>query len=229
MLWRTRERKDIKTREWPLNALLISSHYLLLYGRPMCSIFQWHCEILRSNGKQCKSPVFGALSSPDCKCDKGHSEYKYTRWPWWTQERVGPQPARQNRPDRPTTGWDLFHSGLSEWQCHPLVRGNTTRSLEEVHSAWGEACGSDVIQDDWGQACLSWLQVRRIARLFKGTWMWGWGGVAIIYLRQWHTHTCLQSHTESPVVYMHYVTGKCGTVKMIISMSYIKLLQSQLY
>lgn len=55
------------------------------------------------------------------------------------------------------------------------------------------------------------------------------GGVAIIYLRQWQTHTCLQSHTESPVVYMHYVTGKCGTVKMIISMSYIKLLQSQLY
>ena len=50
------------------------------------------------------------------------------------------------------------------------------------------------------------------------------GGVgAIIYLRQWQTHTCLKSHRESPLVYMPYMSGECGTANIIN----INLLNSQ--
>lgn len=93
-----------------------------------------------------------------------------------------------------------------------------------------KACGSDVIQDDWGQTCLSWLQIGREAawviqrhRDVKRPDFSGWGDHvmeggseewgAIIYLQRWQTHTCLKSRRESPVVHVPWRDGDHQCVK----------------
>lgn len=83
-------------------------------------------------------PVVSAQSRSDCDCDKGHSGYINTHGGHDGNRSMAPQPDQRNRPDRALIPWDPFHCGLSERQCHPLVRGFTTHFLEDVPSAWGE-------------------------------------------------------------------------------------------
>lgn len=101
-----------------------------------------------------------------------HSGYKYTRRSWWTRERGTRQTDKTGPGQRPTTCQDLFHSGLSEWQCPPLVRSNTTSSTEDVHRVGGEEvegmwqwCHSGRLRSDmfvmvanWKGGCLGYSE-----------------------------------------------------------------------
>lgn len=86
ILW-WRRRTYINTKEWPLYALLISSHYLFLCGRAMCSIFNDAVKFwgqLENRARFCLQWL--TLRTAQTRCDKGHSGYKYLQWSWWSEE-----------------------------------------------------------------------------------------------------------------------------------------------
>lgn len=60
------------------------------------------------------SRVVSAQSSPDCRCDKSHSGYKYPRWSWWIYRSVILQP-------RPTWQSSDMMSPSPQWALRVTV------------------------------------------------------------------------------------------------------------
>lgn len=85
------------------------------------------------------------------------------------RSRAPVRPAKQARQSPNKTHFTV--SSQSDSVTHWLEIILHT-SLKTYPKAWEKTCGSNVFQDNCGQMCLSMLQVRRVAGLFKGKIMW---------------------------------------------------------
>ena len=120
----------------------------------------------------------------------------------WTRER-GTRQTNKTGQDRGPRHAETYSTVGSQSGSAPHWLEAILQAPLKIYTGSGgggwKACGSDVIQDNWGQTCLSWLQIGRMAawviqrhRDVKRPDFSGWGGHvgwgggewgAIIYLK----------------------------------------------
>ena len=104
----------------------------------------------------------------------------------WTRER-GTRQTNKTGQDRGPRHAETYSTVGSQSGSAPHWLEAILQAPLKIYTGPGgggwKACGSDVIQDNWGQTCLSWLQIGRMAAwVIQRHWdvkrpdFSGWGG-----------------------------------------------------